>query len=110
MVLLNVPVSPRKWPVERPEALAMVKVGNSECGLAKLTPLSRIAAMVGAVSGVTLRARKPSGTNKMRLRWDWAIAGPNCRLRAAQAASRVFNLADITVLPIIFVQRSARYP
>ena len=33
----------------------MVKVGNSECGLAKLTPLSRIAAMVGAVSGVTLQ-------------------------------------------------------
>src|SRR5690242_8580762 len=45
----------------------MVKVGNSECEFLKLTPLSRIAAMVGAVSGVIFRARRPSGTNRMRL-------------------------------------------
>ena len=31
------------------EALAVVKVGNSECGLAKLTPVSRNCAMAGAV-------------------------------------------------------------
>ena len=74
-MLLKTPVSPRKWPVDRPEALAMVKVGNSECGLAKLTPLSRTAAMAGAVSGVTERARRPSGTNRMRLRWLCAAAG-----------------------------------
>src|SRR2546421_10606135 len=45
----------------------MVKVGNIECGFLKLTPLSRIAAIVGAVSGVTFRARKPSGMNRIRL-------------------------------------------
>ena len=45
----------------------MVKVGNSECELVKLTPWSRTAAMVGAVSGVTVRARRPSGTNRIRL-------------------------------------------
>src|SRR5437764_15119368 len=50
-----------------PEALAMVKVGNSECGFLKLTPLSRTSAMAGAVSGVTCRARKPSGMNRIRL-------------------------------------------
>ncbi len=36
----------------------MVKVGNSECGFLKLTPLSRISAIAGAVSGVTFNARK----------------------------------------------------
>src|SRR6266702_8020968 len=50
-----------------PEALAMVKVGNIECGFLKLTPLSRISAMAGAVSGETFSARKPSGTNRIRL-------------------------------------------
>src|SRR5882724_1842579 len=48
-----------------PEALAIVKVGNSECELVKLIPLSRIAAIVGAVSAVTFSARRPSGTNRM---------------------------------------------
>src|SRR5260370_26004550 len=46
----------------------MVKVGNSECGFLKLTPLSRISAMAGAVSGVTFSARNPSGMNRIRLR------------------------------------------
>src|ERR1700687_6229831 len=45
----------------------MVKVGNSECGFLKLTPLSRISAIAGAVSGVTFKARSPSGTNRIRL-------------------------------------------
>src|SRR5664279_2761507 len=119
IVLLNTPVSPRKWPVDMPEALAMVKVGNSECGLAKLTPLSRIAAMVGAVCGVTDKARRPSGTNRIRLRWagtgDWAAAGAYCKATMAQAASRTVDLEDLVLedmaaLPIIFVQRRARYP
>src|ERR1700741_2211760 len=69
-----------------PEALAMVKVGNNECGLAKFTPLSRIAAMVGVVSGVTDSARSPSGTNRMRLRWLCASAGVNGRKITAHAA------------------------
>src|ERR1019366_7645289 len=46
----------------------MVKVGNSEWGFLKLTPLSRTSAMTGAVSGVTFNARNPSGTNRIRLR------------------------------------------
>ena len=46
----------------------MVKVGNSECEFLKLTPLSRTSAMAGAVCGVTIRPRKPSGTNRIRLR------------------------------------------
>src|SRR5665647_562662 len=86
------------------EALAVVKVGNSECGLAKLTPLSRIAAIVGAVAGVTFSARRPSGTNKMRLRGGSAWAVPSCRPRAAQAtASRVFDLNDMVVFPVLFM-------
>src|SRR6185295_13273396 len=48
------------------EPFAIVKVGNSECGFLKLTPLSRTSAMAGAVSGVTMRPRRPSGTNRMR--------------------------------------------
>src|SRR5436190_8967244 len=46
----------------------MVKVGNSECEFLKLTPLSRISAIAGAVCGVTMRPRRPSGTNRIRLR------------------------------------------
>src|SRR5215212_6782722 len=46
----------------------MVKVGNSECEFLKLTPLSRTAAMAGAVCGVTMRPRRPSGMNRIRLR------------------------------------------
>src|SRR5215470_9313297 len=49
------------------EALAVVNVGNSECGFLKLTPLSRTSAIAGAVSGFTISARKPSGTNRIRL-------------------------------------------
>src|SRR6202171_2152055 len=81
MVLLKVPVSPRWWPVAMPEALAIVKVGNSECGFLKLTPLSRSAAIAGAVSGVTFSARNPSGMNRIRLCgaafWAKAAAADN---------------------------------
>jgi hypothetical protein len=45
----------------------MVKVGNSECEFLKFTPLSRTAAIAGADSGVTISARRPSGTNRTRL-------------------------------------------
>src|SRR6202158_4919065 len=45
----------------------MVKVGNSEWGFLKLTPLSRTSAIAGAVSGVTFNARIPSGTNRIIL-------------------------------------------
>src|SRR6266481_4466091 len=50
------------------DPFAMVKVGNSECGFLKLTPLSRTSAIAGAVSGVTFNARSPSGMNRMILR------------------------------------------
>ena len=46
----------------------MVKVGKSECEFLKLTPLSRISAIAGAVSGVTFSARRPSGMKRIRLR------------------------------------------
>src|SRR2546421_5427628 len=61
-----------------PEALAMVKVGNSECGFLKLTPLSRRSAIAGAVSGVTFNARNPSGMNRIILCGVpfWASAVP----------------------------------
>src|SRR5487761_2462679 len=49
------------------EALAVVKVGNREWEFLKLTPVSRTAAIAGAVSVVTIRPRNPSGTNRMML-------------------------------------------
>jgi hypothetical protein len=49
------------------EALAVVKVGNSEWEFLKLTPRSRTSAIAGAVSGLTIRPRNPSGTNRMTL-------------------------------------------
>src|SRR5260221_14353099 len=69
-----------------PEAFGMVKVGNKACGLEKVTPRSRNAAMVGAVSVLTCNARSPSGTNKMRLR-GWGSL-------SAQAASNKRALKD----------------
>src|SRR3974390_2611719 len=62
----------------------MVKVGNSECGFLKLTPLSRTSAMAGAVSGVTFSARRPSGMNRMRLcgvALFWADAAPAAKVK-----------------------------
>ena len=44
-----------------------MKVGNSEWGFLKLTPLSRIAAIVGAVSSDTISARRPSGMKSTTL-------------------------------------------
>src|SRR6202012_3809121 len=52
------------------EALAVVKVGNSEWEFLKLTPRSRTSAIAGAVSALTIRPRRPSGTNRMTL-WGW---------------------------------------
>jgi len=66
----------------------MVKVGKIECGFLKLTPLSRISAIAGAVSGVTLSARKPSGTKQDQIVGAW-----HCPADAAPAAS-VKRLAD----------------
>src|SRR5262249_33718985 len=104
MVLLKAPVSPRKCPVAMPDALAMVKVGNRECGLTKLTPRSRAAASVGAVSGVTEWGRKPSGTNKIRLRWFCAPAAVICRKITAHTVKRTdFEWSDTTVLLIFLV-------
>src|SRR5882724_1026334 len=91
MVLLKVPLSPRKWPVAIAELLAMVKVGKIECGFLKLTPLSRIAAIAGAVSGVTFSARKPSGTNRIRL-WGVALSAD------AAPATNVKKLADSSTI------------
>src|SRR5271154_4130824 len=73
------------------EALGMVKVGNMACGFWKLTPRSRTAAMAGAVSGVTICARSPSGTNRMRLCGGSASAEPAKPL-ARIAATRMFRM------------------
>lgn len=45
---------------------ARTRLGENAAG-EFFTPLSRAAAIVGAVSGVTFTARKPSGTNSMTL-------------------------------------------
>src|SRR5262245_27739764 len=77
-----------RWPVDSPDAFAIVNVGNKAWGLAKFTPLSRTAAMAGVASGVTESARKPSGINKMRLRWLCAPAEETCSRMAVQVAAR----------------------
>src|SRR5262249_15831687 len=110
MVLLKVPVSPRKWPVAMPEPLAMVKVGNKECGLEKFTPLSRTAAKVGAVSGVTDNGRRPSGTNRIKLRGVCASAEAICRKMAVHVpSSSAFDRNDIEFSRFSLVQRQAGY-
>src|SRR5882724_3934000 len=73
----------------------MVKVGNSECEFLKLTPLSRTSAIAGAVCGVTMRPRKPSGTNRIRLRGVAFCAD------AVQAVSVIRPADNNTILPRI---------
>src|SRR6516164_8606338 len=79
------------------EALAVVKVGKTECGFLKLTPTSRTAAMAGAVSAVTLKARRPSATNRIRLlgRFASAASAPFATTIANANVSRPLNLGDI---------------
>src|SRR5580658_9388925 len=50
-----------------PDALAVVKVGNSEWLLRRLTPSRAMAAMVGAVLLSTIRNRRPSATKSTTL-------------------------------------------
>src|SRR6266550_3497657 len=83
------------------EALAVVKVGKTECGFLKLTPTSRTAAMAGAVSAVTLKARRPSVTNRMRLlgRFVSAASAPLATTMANANVSRPLNFSDIKSSP-----------
>src|SRR4051812_40667222 len=67
------------------DPFAIVKVGNSECEFLKLTPLSRSSAIAGAVCGVTIRPRRPSGTNRIRLRG--ALFWANAELAASTSAA-----------------------
>src|SRR5262245_12600415 len=84
------------------DALAVVKVGNSECEFLRLTPLSRTSAMAGAVSGVTESARSPSGTNRMTLFGRGRSAALACSAKTTKAsASIVLNLDDITLDEVI---------
>src|SRR3954470_9830238 len=72
------------------DAFAVVKVGNRECEFLKLTPLSRTSAIAGAVCGVTIRPRNPSGTNRIRLCGGafWADAMPaNKSVRPADSSA-----------------------
>src|SRR2546430_9003841 len=78
----------------------MVKVGNSECEFLKLTPLSRTSAIAGAVCGVTMRPRNPSGTNRIRLRGaafcaDAALAVSVIRLADSNTIVRRISLFPI---------------
>ena len=62
------------------------------------------AAIAGAVSGVTERARKPSGTNKMRLRWLCAWTDAICSRTAAQTAKRrTDDPKDMAIIPIFLL-------
>src|SRR5258708_35370254 len=82
------------------EPLAVVKVGKTECGFLKLTPTSRTAAMAGALSAVTLKARRPSGTNRMRLLGRFASASAALAMMMANAnVGRVLNFSDIKSSP-----------
>src|SRR5215472_6294853 len=85
------------------EALAVVKVGKTECGFLKLTPTPRTAAMTGAVSAVTLKARRPSATNRMRLlgRFASAASAPLATTMANANVSRPLNLGDIKSSPSV---------
>src|SRR6476659_4728746 len=69
----------------------MVKVGNSECEFLKLTPLSRTSAMAGAVCGLTILPRNPSGIKRMRLRGAAFCAG-------AALADSVIRLAESSTI------------
>ena len=66
----------------------MVKVGNSECGFLKLTPLSRTSAIAGAVSGVTFNARNPSGMNRIRLLGRAVLRGCHAGGQQRQASGQ----------------------
>ncbi len=81
-----------------PDALAVVKVGNRECEFLKLTPLSRTIAMVGAVSGVTMRPRRPSGMNRMMLcgRVSSAATG---EMKSAPASANASPRVSMRVFP-----------
>jgi hypothetical protein len=68
----------------------------------KLTPVSQIAAMVGAPSGVTLKACRPSGTNSTTLLGRVASA-PKAAWAATAAnanATRILNLSDVDDFPL----------
>src|SRR6266404_825646 len=86
------------------EALSMVKVGNSECGFLKLTPLSRTSAIAGAVSGVTFNARSPSGINRIIL-WgvpfcaDATPANSNVRVADRDTSERRIGFSPPRLLP-----------
>src|SRR5215212_4738391 len=80
------------------EAFAVVKVGNSECEFLKLTPLSRTSAMAGAVCGVTICPRNPSGTNRIRL-WGvlfWPNAVPAHRTVRPTDSNRLERRIEIS--------------
>ena len=84
-VLPKSPVSPIKCPVAITAAFTVVMVGKSEWLLAKLTPVSRSLAKVGARSGETAAARNPSATNRMM--FCCASAGSGAA-RAASSSAR----------------------
>jgi hypothetical protein len=69
-----------------PLEFGIVNVGKSEWLLTKLTPLSRTSANVGAVSGVTIPARSPSGTKSTMLCWIVSAKAGDALIDAARHA------------------------
>src|SRR5215472_16182243 len=67
-----------------------------ECEFLKLVPRSRMAAMVGALSPVTLRERNPSGTNRTRLCGLFSCAAAPCSVIVEPAISAIiFKRGDL---------------
>lgn len=81
------------------ELFAIVKVGNSECEFLKLTPLSRISAIAGAVCGVTMRPRRPSGTNRIKLRGVAFCADAALAVSVIRLADSNTNVRRISLSP-----------
>src|SRR5215470_2545405 len=69
------------------EAFGMVKVGNREWLFLKATPLSRTAAMAGAVCALTIWARRPSGMKSTTLCVTGAIRAPAVAAKVATRAT-----------------------
>src|SRR5215467_15598818 len=69
------------------EAFGMVKVGNREWLFLKATPLSRTAAIAGAVWALTIWARRPSGMKSTTLCVTGAIRAPAVAAKVATRAT-----------------------
>src|SRR4029079_12954845 len=77
-----------------PVELGIVKVGKSEWLLAKLTPLSLTSENAGAVCGVTIPARRASGTKKKTLRRGLAQSAGETPAKSTRSANKADRFID----------------